>query len=702
MDELLELLNNDCAEDSSELTENQQINDKAHTEGENQRKKRTVSRQDTANRVERKAPARAGQHATSFPSSSNNHGSKLAEAPIDDRLGIRMMNRLVSSNDLSELMNDYTYFSPSVLSAMTLKRLNSLLQDPSQIIDSTTVSGKTESLISVGIVFSNSGTRISSKGGAFCVLTIGNMNSGPCLTIFLFGEAYGKYCCSCKPGKVISLITPKLLPANRGDGSSKGVSFSVYNVDQFKIVANARDFAICKTEGCKNHVDKRVSEFCEHHRRQKKSIGEKQNLNKFQQIKSVHRQASSIMVASATRKRKLIGSNFSSKSNRFLVNQTSVENHSISKSTKSSTNRFQIGGSVSSGGSNGTSVPLQKMLKNPYRSSLAESKSNKIDTTSARNSFTRKPLEKRVANRNGGDDTRTREVAKPKNISCGTDWLEMGKCMTKERGPTHLKGRAGFSLSRFTKTKQNAKTATNTTVAAKNNRSNRLINTTGTAFDGSVIIPKPSKIFQKSSTSEDVVATKRIVTPTISFKSKENLLEKQAEVAKLLQGGRTKRMDATPSNTIPSKSRVRKSSHVQSNEKSKAVDTFLASMGGEIDEEKVRKAKSRFADEIEADEYAKHRRKVEELEKLEVSQELRNKKNKSKNGEGKRLTKTWFCKNCRRNYAMKPRSCFVAQHSVTTKYELNDAMTKEEQRTKLHRKGAKDGGLVLGMGLDWD
>ena len=128
MDELLELLNNDCAEDSSELTENQQINDKAHTEGENQRKKRTVSRQDTVNRVERKAPARAGQRATSLPSSSNNHGSKLAEAPIDDRLGIRMMNRLVSSNDLSELINDYTYFSPSVLSAMTLKRLNSLLQ----------------------------------------------------------------------------------------------------------------------------------------------------------------------------------------------------------------------------------------------------------------------------------------------------------------------------------------------------------------------------------------------------------------------------------------------------------------------------------------------------------------------------------------------------------------------------------------------
>ena len=120
--------------------------------------------------------------------------------------------------------------------------------------------------------------------------------------------------------------------------------------------------------------------------------------------------------------------------------------------------------------------------------------------------------------------------------------------------------------------------------------------------------------------------------------------------------------------------------------------------GGKIDEEKIRNAKSKFADEIEADEYAKRRRNVIELEKMEDSQQSKKKK---KDGENNRMTKTWFCKNCRQNYTIKPRSCIAAQHNVRTLFEVKEVATKDEQRNKLHKKRIEDGGLILGSGIDW-
>lgn len=711
MDELLELMNNDGVDDSALIVDRDRDDD-YHAVAEEQQKKNAVSSAESRNKEnggdrDRRKAARKIPKYRSTVSIPPKHGTQLAEASIDDRLGIRMTNRLVPSNDLSELITDYTYFSPSILSAMTLKRLNSQLQDPSPIIDPATVAGKTESLVTVGIVFSNSGTRISSKGGAFCILTIGNLNSGPCLTVFLFGEAYGKYCCSCKPGKVIALMTPKLLPASRGDGggSNKGynadrtVSFSVYDAGQLKIVANARDYATCKAPACKNYVDRTNSEYCDYHRReQQKSKGGKQTVNRFQQVKSIHRQASSILVASAARKRNLIGPNTSRKCNRFL-NQSSVANaHSVKTVAKMAS----IGNSTSSIGFRGVNVPTQDTQKT-QNSSLPDRKSNKIQRTSIGNSSVKKPLANREATFVGDNDMDARGTKRPKKTSSGGNWLEEATVLSKERGPALISGRVGFSLSHFTKNKQRiAKTTTNPATATNHNKK---ISTAGN-FDGSVSIPKPSKLFQQSSTPKEL-PTKRIITPTMESKSRGKFLEHQAQVAQRIKEGRTTRcegkcINSTLPNSRVSASNLKQSSNGRTTGKSKDVNSFLAAMGGEIDEEKIRNARSQFADEVEADEYAKHRRKVVELEKLEASQESRNKKNNLANGKNNRMTKRWICENCRQTYTLKPRGCFTAHHLVSIKYDLKDDVTKDERRKKLNSKSIEDGGLRLGMGLDWD
>ncbi len=710
MDELLELMNSDPT--SVAVSDHDFHSDVEEQERNNVSSARTRDKNDISGRNIQKTnryTSRNRPAPTIPPPSYQNESKNLAKASIDDSLGIRMTNRLVSSNDLSELITDYDYFSPSVLSAMTLKRLNSLLQTPSQIIDPATVAGKTESLVTVGIVFSNSGTRISSKGGAFCVLTIGNLNSGPCLTIFLFGEVYGKHCVSCKPGKVIALMTPKLLPANRGDGSSKNqnadrtVSFSVYDAGQLKIVANARDYGMCKESGCKNYVDKRNSEFCDYHRRRqlRKAKGGNQTQNRLQQLKSVHLQGRSALVDSTARKSNVIlstsvkksnviVSTSSKKFNRFL-DKTPVTNTQLGKPAVKRTNVGSAGTSTPSTRFGTTKVPMhmtkntpnQKSI-NPYRSSTSFPCAR---TTSA----------KRDAATNGDNSTATKRTKRPKkNSSCG-NWLEDELSNAKERGPANVSSRRGFSLGHFTKSKQRSGTATSN--AATRNTKNRPITTDG-GLDGYVVIPTPSKIFQKQTTFNEV--NRRTVTPKDESKKADEIFQQQAEAARQMRERKPTKYEKIDANRALSKSRTKAShskvsTNSRSTPKSNEVDDFLASMG-DFDQDKIRNAKSKFANEVEADEYAKRRRRVEELEKAEASHESRNKKKKS---EESKITKKWFCQTCGKNYFKKPMACYSASHAVKSVREIQNEVTNNERRNELNKKSSDNGGLRLGEGLAW-
>ncbi len=731
MDELLALMNDDSIDDSSFSVDRDGGNDSS-TEGEQRPRTKPINSADSRRKLDQntrivdREASRKESNNTVSSSSNQDRSENLVKAPVDDRLDIRMTNRLVSSNDLMDLITDYEYKSPSQLSAMTLKCLNALLQDPSPILDPATVAGKTDSLVTVGIVFSNTGTRISSKGGAFCVLTIGNLNSGPCLSIFLFGEAYGKYCISCKQGKVIALMAPKLLPSNRGDagGSKRGpdadrtVSFSVYDAGQLKIVGNARDYGICKNPGCKNHVDKRTSEFCDFHRRQKLK-GSKHTQNKFQQVQGAHRQANAILVDSTARKRNILGTGSSLKSNRYLnktaaaktqVASTAKQTKMASAKAPTSSNRFRdanvpknmskvpdrksnMGQSISSGSSSTTTNPYLKTNVPKNMSKLPDRKTPP-GVSSA----------KRAVELVGNNGITKNGTKKPKKSLVSGNWLEEGKAMSKERGPKNTSsGRTGFSLSHFTKSKQRSAKPNSNTPSTTNGNKSRSITTDGKGFDGSVIVPKPSALFKTPSASSEV--SRRIVTPKNDPAVMEELLQTQAEVSRQMKEGRgtireenVEKPIFTKNRLTASNARKQSSSKGPSREKSKEVNAFLAAMGGDIDTEKVRNAKSKFANEVDADEYAKQRRKVDELEKAEASHDSRNKK---KNSEKKRITKTWFCKTCGKNYFKTPKACIRSSHEVDRKVDIKDDVTKEERRTELNKRSVEDGGLRVGQGIDW-
>ncbi|KAG7359821.1 hypothetical protein IV203_034919 [Nitzschia inconspicua] len=707
MDELLELMEDSSSAQEKTVNASDGMDELAFLLGRDDdkekekyetRQQRSSSPTPTSSSTHRQSATCSKTKPVVTPSNTNSVSSQLkgsskarptVEASVDDRLGIRMLNRLVSSADLLELITDHPYFAPATLSAMPLAKLNTLLLDPARIVDPATVAGKTN-LVTVGMVFSNSGTRISSKGGAFCVLTIGNFASGPCVTIFLFGDVYGKYCRTCTPGKVVAVMGPKLLPSNRKDGNNNkssqyssnsndcAVAFSVFDRGQLQLVATARDYGTCQgkvrvkqqdgtwsnTGTCKSYVDKRVSDFCSHHRRQQHS-GTVPVSGKFQQLKQQQQanafRAPSVLVQSKPRAEVVQGG-----SNRFL-NPTSSQSGAASNLQQHlAMQNSNLRQNPPSRLGNGVPMHMNKAV-----SSLHPSAQRKVNNGLA-------ALHGRNKATVSTKGIKKEETATVKPSTAATfDWLQQSITNKIRKNKT-----SGKPLSAYLN-----RSSTNDTHCNKR----RKVNTDGVGFDGSVPVPKPSKLFQSVDSTTVIKAGSSSLRATAEEK-RVQLLQRQAEVARLRQNG-------PPSSNKKNDmiNRMGSAKQKENGTNSSSKDDFLAAMG-DFDLEKVRNAKSRFANEIEAEEYAASRRKVIELEKLEERQIARKDKTKE---DDKRLTKAWCCKVCGQTYSIKPKSCYNAGHDVLIVRSLRKEKTKEECRTALHSKGSDDGGLQLGAGLEW-
>jgi rubrerythrin len=265
---------------------------------------------------------------------------------------------------------------------------------------------------------------------------------------------------------------------------------------------------------------------------------------------------------------------------------------------------------------------------------------------------------------------KTTTKPKQRGVVGAGDWLQTGGTSSNKRQPPS-------SLAQL---------------AAK--KKQRSVNTVGAGgWDGSVLVPKPCRLFQgkvptkllaQSSSSASSVAAQQEAAA-------ERILQQQSEVA--LQRRKEQAMPVNPYD-----SRKGKGKPVS---RAQQFDDFFSNNAKlNVDTEKVLNAKSRFASEADAENYAKSRRAVTELEKQEDCKEKKGKK--MGKGAEKRLTSEWICTTCggaRTIY--KPMSCIAARHKVKLDRDVVGSVSKTEQRTKLHDQDAADGGLRLGAGLDW-
>lgn len=171
-------------------------------------------------------------------------------------------------------------------------------------------------------------------------------------------------------------------------------------------------------------------------------------------------------------------------------------------------------------------------------------------------------------------------------------------------------------------------------------------------------------------------------------KSTTSIMESQARIARI----RAVAKGEDKQNQLVEKSKRQSRKGVSSSKNS-----FYANVG-DIDLEKVRNTKSKFATEVEAEEYARSRQKVVELEKLEGAKSASKKRQEN---EIKSLAVEYVCKTCNCRSLHPPKSCMNANHNVKKIRKLAQQQTKESKRTKLHQKDAADGGLRLGAGNEW-
>ena len=665
------------------------------------------------------------------PRTAKNHlpppqNSNLATAGIDSRLGIRMIQRHMSSVELTEFLSlhEQSYHSPAALAAMSLRQRNQLLVDPvAQVVDASTVTGAT-TLATVGLVLYHSGTRLSSSNGnAFCVIHIGSFAAGACCSVLLFGTAYSQQCQTLVPGQVALLCHPKLMaPNNNHKNDTTTITLSCSEASQIQRIATARDYGTCAFTGipcrqtngqwsnsghCRQFIDKRCGAYCAKHKQHAKNsttnsstVGTKRNsLSKLNQMRQEQLSLRSVIPLPQQPQKKMTQHSSAAGAagnNRFL-NPGVAGNISV----------------VASSGLASRGVPRQMTKQPPQPPQRAAVPPSGRPNNS--NRFLLRPSSAKTSTTTTTTKTvplpilSTNPYAKQKSTKTTTAAAKVTPVppppSTKRRNNHNTTDLLGSSL-------QQKKSSSH-----HNHKSRkRLLNTKSSTpavgvVEGSVLVPAPSKLlFGSSNTSTNTSSSSKVLIPpqrplnhSQEDEERNKILTQQRQYAERLkkqgqssQSSNNKKIKTSHGGGTALQQHHKNSS--KSRTETQRQDFFHSLPAVDLD--KVKTQKSRFQHEAEAEQYAKSRQALLELEQVE--ERSSSKTNPQQQAASKKLSNEWHCKTCNRVFTKRPNVCHVKGHVLTIQRKLlKHPVSKTDQRTKLNETSAEDGGLRLGAGLDW-
>ncbi|KAL7535032.1 hypothetical protein ACHAWF_005031 [Thalassiosira exigua] len=258
-------------------------------------------------------------------------------------------------------------------------------------------------------------------------------------------------------------------------------------------------------------------------------------------------------------------------------------------------------------------------------------------------------------------------------------------------------------------------------------------------YDGAVRVPQPSKVLFRRGAATPAAR----VTPSHVARgaSAETVLNKQRHLAGLLKekgggvptptpkkrganvvGGerlaRSKQkilvdgcgsLRTAPNRTARALDRDRGRNGDGAASASGGDDAFASAFGGSrepLDRDAIFNARSRLASVVDAEEYARARSVVQELECREASKDERGPSSAGKDGRRDRslVTSGWACRTCKKKTPYKPVSCIRSRHDVRQRREIRSAAVPagtRKERLDRHGRDAEEGGLMLGSGLEW-
>lgn len=625
-----------------------------------------------------------------------------------------------------------------------------LTQDVSSKLSSKT--GRAFAKLSLGDLPSSSSSNMHST------IARGSNNINPSITVFLFGDAINilksnmKYM---KAGYAVAILQPNLMPNNNNSGGSgTSITLSINNPSQLLPIGRCSDVNKCKgtmrvrTQSeyggikwedarCTTLVDCRLGGYCDKHKRQglgngggKSSISNKGNSNSMtfmQKQRTQRQQGMSQMRGNNNRGDIWLGqrgghTNSSSFNNLGHQSGRSTTSSSLSEALSQSgllgQQSSQQAISSSSGGSKQQLLkraPLHLKKSQPISSSTTGDASNKLPAmaSASRSSSTIKnPYNNKSSQSKSSNSRKRKEV---------DDIL--GEALDRTRSidkPNHrpekmMKKKKTSLLS----------SSTNTT-----KRSAKVFTTEG--YDGAVHVPKPNKLlFQHGSSSSSAASSMITPSPDNNRLSSALILDKQRNLAELLkkkQGGISKATPASNMNRglsinkdtlarskqkivsttaggIKVIKRSTNSSQSKNNKYNDFASAFGSSSGGNLSTEAdIMNAKSRFSSATNAQEYARARAQVQELEAREATKEgYNNNKKKKKASDVAIKTIGWACRTCKKTTPFKPVACIKSRHDVRQKREIKgqETLSKRKDRLDRHGKDDKEGGLTLGSGVEW-
>ena len=236
----------------------------------------------------------------------------------------------------------------------------------------------------------------------------------------------------------------------------------------------------------------------------------------------------------------------------------------------------------------------------------------------------------------------------------------------------------------------------------KENKRRRLVNTDTSGFNGSVPIPAPAKIFSSMNGGPNHGAFfgQPKQTRNDPFRRPEEVIEQQQLIASQLQAC-NKIMSLNDSLIVTQP----KSNALQGKSKSMKEtlkDDLFGSHFDPTERENIISAKSQFISEVEAEDYARSRRAICELEEQESKAIMKaSSSNQGGNAKTPAILKEWYCIVCRKHFNQEPIRCRRLHHQVKVERNIRAVQSKADERLAMTEAKTEEGGLVLGTGLDW-
>jgi hypothetical protein len=488
---------------------------------------------------------------------------------------------------------------------------------------------------------------------------------------------------------------PNLMSPKEGSRDC-AVALSVADPRQLLLVAHARDFGVCKgpvstkrADGqwisnggqCKHHVDIRVSEYCLKHRKQQNvkngPVNKAKNLSFMQQQRMEH--GSSTLARVPTPKGVMTMKTPAGVVVTHNPNGASLESQlaayakttdpmkaplHMTKQSKaaqpldSRSLRFRSGNMQTPAGAfvthNPSSASLESQLED-YKKTIAPLKAP-LHMTKQSNAARHPVGHLQTSCRDRSKSAGSRQPIRAPDTRVGSqpvhgDWLN-----PKRNSGTMTKKRA--------------------------------INRDSGGFDGSVEVPKPNKLFRaKALLTNQHTNHAAVKQQALDKANMDSVLENQRLVA-----------ERQNENTQTLQGRLSKLNKARGTKQTcdDALKESLFSKVDSMDMSKVMDQKSRFADEAEAEEYARSRRIVTDLERREEQKKLIEEKKKKASGASLKessIQKEWVCATCKRTTKTRPVICLRVKHNVSLKRDVKTSATVTEKRLKLDEKSVEDGGL---------